>query len=69
LEGICFLQCSLQLKEMNPRKTRAIDLMVEDLHTVHHEIRCRAKKDGCEYELDIIKQQLLDYLNFLRKTP
>ena len=54
---------------MNQQKSRAIDLMVEDLHTAHHEIRCRAKGEGCETELDIIKQQLLDYLNFLRKTP
>jgi hypothetical protein len=43
--------------------------MVEDLHTAHHEIRTRAKNEGCEIELDIVKQQLLDYLNFLRKTP
>lgn len=54
---------------MNQNKSKAIDLMVEDLHTAHHEIRCRAKNEGCEYELDIIKQQLLDYLQFLRKTP
>lgn len=43
--------------------------MIEDLHTAHHEIRSKAKKEGCEKDLDIIKQQLLDYLNFLRKTP
>lgn len=43
--------------------------MMEDLHTIHHEIRCKAKNEGCESELDIIKLQLLDYLNFLRKTP
>ena len=43
--------------------------MIEDLHTSHHEIRTRAKEEGCEQELDIIKRQLLDYLNFLRKTP
>ncbi len=41
--------------------------MVEDLHTSHHEIRTRAKQEGCEQELDTIKLQLLDYLNFLRK--
>jgi hypothetical protein len=54
---------------MNHAKSKAIDLMVEDLHTPHHEIRSRAKGNGCENELDTIKQQLLDYLNFLRKTP
>ncbi len=42
---------------------------MEDLHTVHHEIRSEAKGQGCEEELDIIKRQLLDYLNFLKKTP
>lgn len=42
--------------------------MIEDLHTSHHEIRIRAKEQGCEGELDTIKLQLLDYLNFLRKT-
>lgn len=46
---------------------RAIDLMVEDLHTKHHEIRIQAMQEGCAGELDVIKQQLLDYLTFLRK--
>jgi hypothetical protein len=54
---------------MNLQKSRAIDLMIEDLHAIHHEIRCRAKKEGCEQELDVVKQQLIDYLHFLRKTP
>lgn len=54
---------------METLKNKAIDLMIEDLHTFHHEIRCRAKNDGCETELETIKRQLLDYLNFLRKTP
>lgn len=43
--------------------------MIEDLHTIHHEIRTKAKGEGCEQELDIIKLQLLDYLKFLRKLP
>lgn len=43
--------------------------MIEDLHTVHYEIRTRAKEEGCEHELDVLKSQLLDYLNFLKKTP
>lgn len=54
---------------MDPRKSKAIDLMIEDLHTIHSEIKCRAKNNGCEKELDVIKSQLLDYLTFLRKTP
>ena len=53
---------------MNSQKSRAIDLISEDLQTYHHEIRCRAKGEGCEKELDIVKQQLLDYLHFLRKA-
>jgi hypothetical protein len=54
---------------MNLAKNKAIDLMIEDLHTKNHEIRCKAKGQGCEQELDNIKGMLLDYLNFLRKTP
>lgn len=54
---------------MNNAKNKAIDLMIEDLNTAHHEIRGRAKFEGCEGELDTLKRQLLDYLNFLRKTP
>jgi hypothetical protein len=54
---------------MDHSKLKAIDLFIEDLHTKHYEIRSNAKKHGCEKELDIIKQQLLDYLNFLRKLP
>lgn len=54
---------------MDHSKNKAIDLMVEDLHRVHDEIRTKAKWEGCEKELDNIKFQMLDYLNFLRKTP
>ena len=58
----------LQLQyKMNPQRKKAIELMMEDLHTAHHEIRSRAKGEGCENELNTIKQQLLDYLNFLNK--
>ena len=53
---------------MNLKKSKAIDLMIEDLHTSHHEIRSKAKGQGCENELDFIKVQLLDYLKFLRKN-
>lgn len=52
---------------MNQGKNRAINLMIERLHISHHEIETRAKEDGCEEELNVIKFQLLDYLNFLRK--
>lgn len=53
---------------MDHNKSKAIDLMVEDLHRVHDEIRTKAKWEGCEPELDNIKRHVLDYLNFLRKT-
>lgn len=51
---------------MNNAKNKAIDLMIEDLHTAHHEIRIRAKTEQCESELNVIRCQLLDYLNILR---
>lgn len=54
---------------MNINKNRAIDLISEDLQTIHHEIRTKAKEQGCEHELEDIKFQLLNYLNFLRKNP
>jgi len=44
------------------KENTAIDLMLEDLHTTHHEIRTTAKKYGCEVELEQIKCQLIDYL-------
>jgi hypothetical protein len=54
---------------MNIEKNKAIDLMIEDLHTANHRIICMARGQGCERELESIKQQLIDYLNFLRKMP
>ena len=53
---------------MDHQRSKAIDLMVEDLHRVHDEIRTKAKWQGCESELDDVKRQVLDYLNFLRKS-
>jgi len=54
---------------MSEQKSRAIDLMIEDLHTYNPEIRSKAKFQGCERELDVIKYQLVNYLKFLRKIP
>lgn len=54
---------------MSEQKSKAIDLMIEDLHTGNSEIKIKAKFQGCEKELDVIKMQLLDYLKFLRKLP
>lgn len=53
--------------QMNSQKTNAIDLMIEDLYTAHPDIRTRAKGEGCENELNAIRNQLLDYLNHLKE--
>jgi hypothetical protein len=52
---------------MNQRKNQAIDLMLEDLHTVHIDIRLSAKELGCESELEDIKSSLIDYLYTLKQ--
>lgn len=56
---------------MNPKTKKiavAIDLMMEDLHTIHPNIRIAAKKEDCEEELDILKEVLLDYLLELKNV-
>ena len=45
----------------NAQRT-AINLLLEDLHTVHNDIRVEAKKQGCERELDEYKREILHYL-------
>ena len=47
---------------MNQKELQAIDLMLEDLHTNHHEIRVIAKKLKCERELEELKTSIIDYL-------
>ena len=51
---------------MTPKQKQAIDLVIEDLHTQHHEIRSVAKTLQCEKELDEIKVALLEYLYKLK---
>lgn len=51
---------------MTPKQKQAIDLMIEDLHTQHHEIRSVAKTLQCEKELEEIKVALLEYLYELK---
>jgi hypothetical protein len=51
---------------MKQKEHQAIDLMLEDLHTSHHEIRIAAKKMNCEKELEIIKNTLIQYLKELK---
>ena len=48
------------------KESMAIDLMLEDLQTTHHEIRTTAKKCGCEVEPEQIKCQLIDYLHQIK---
>lgn len=51
---------------MNKQFGQAIDLMIEDLHTKHHEIRSKAKELGCDPDLEKVKNLLIDYLNTLK---
>lgn len=51
---------------MTQKESQAIDLMLEDLQTNHHEIRTVAKKIGCESELEQLKSQLINYLHTIR---
>jgi hypothetical protein len=45
---------------------QAIDLMLEDLHTKHGDIREQAKESDCETELEEIKECLIEYLYDLK---
>ena len=47
---------------MTNAQRAAINLLLEDLHTVHPEIRMQAKNEGCERELDEYKREILLYL-------
>jgi hypothetical protein len=51
---------------MTKKQKQAIDLVIEDLHTSHHEIRSVAKTLQCEKELEEIKVALLEYLYGLK---
>jgi hypothetical protein len=51
---------------MTPKQKQAIDLVIEDLHTQHHEIRSVAKTLQCEKELEEVKVAVLDYLYTLK---
>ena len=52
---------------MNQRKNQAIDLMIEDLYTVHSDIRLMAKEFGCESELEELKVNLIEYLYSMKQ--
>lgn len=51
---------------MTQKEIQAIDLMLEDLHTNHPEIRTVAKELDCETELDALKVEILDYLHSIK---
>ena len=52
---------------MSKSKNTAIDLMLEDLHTKHHEIRTQASLLNCEKELEELKINLIEYLTLMKK--
>ena len=47
---------------MNKTQTEAINLMLEDLYTLHTNIRERAKILNCEKELNQIRDDVITYL-------
>lgn len=47
---------------MENKKLQAINLMVEDLHTSHTNIRIQSLELGCDIELEEVKIALLEYL-------
>lgn len=47
---------------MNEQQKHAIELMIEDLYTVHSDIRKEAKMFGCEQELIQIRNDMVEYL-------
>lgn len=51
---------------MTHKDCQAIDLLLEDLHTNHYEIRVTAKTLQCENELEKYKDVLIDYLETLK---
>jgi hypothetical protein len=47
---------------MTEEQKHAIELMVEDLYTIHSEIRKEAKMFGCEQELLQLRDDVIEYL-------
>lgn len=47
---------------MTQKQEEAINLMLQDLHIKHIDIRNQAKELDCEDELDKIKELLIEYL-------
>lgn len=53
---------------MTEHQEQAIDLMIEDLYTIHSEIRKEAKMFGCEQELLNIRDDVVEYLKNYEKN-
>lgn len=47
---------------MTEQKKEAINLMIEDLYTIHSHIRQQAKILNCEPELIQIREDIVNYL-------
>ncbi len=50
------------------KQLEAIDLFIEDICTPHSNIRTRAKKLGCNKELTVWQDFVLEYLQNIRHT-
>lgn len=46
----------------------AIDLIIEDLSTKHHEIRSQSSILGCNKEVDLVRDKLISHLYDMKKT-
>lgn len=58
----------MMMENKRIKKLYAIDLLIEDLNTVRSDIRNQAKELECEPELDVLKNDLLNYLHGHRKN-
>ena len=47
---------------MTQAQRDAINLLLEDLHIPHSDIRCQAKQQGCEKELDEYQREVVLFL-------
>jgi hypothetical protein len=47
---------------MTDQQKHAIELMIEDLYTIHSDIRKESKMFGCEQELLKIRDDMINYL-------
>jgi len=47
---------------MTEQKKHAVELMIEDLYTIHSDIRKEAKMFKCEEELLQIRDDIINYL-------